>query len=681
MAMGEPAPIEPQRGTKRRAEDNVGDDHGSRRVFAPEPPSRSSPPAATKLPITIAEVNRFRDIVKAKIPPLPFDPVQTPAEERDNKPVGSSFSTRAVKPRDVDAESWRLCSIHPLPEETVPALLSASNNVLAKLAAAAGDATEGGDHIPGVYKHDDPDYSTETELERSTIYALKPLRTALNGVAALHPHLGTTWEVNNDRFFGKTTKADIAIFPVRNKPGCYTGVLMELKTQQVKEVHAELYADKAFPYVGFSEKPPKTAQAYNGTGWEALGEKRKAVIQIHSILYTKKKRLLLESDSRTAASASLVVADGSDFFVVFSWSTTGSKGTLHHLATSELYHLSDDPKSDNVSLREICFALALFNALEESLPEGINLEEHYGTLPSSPKSPSRKEGEGRGEEGTGGSEDPEAPGGGDLAEPNNQGGRITRGSSGKTGGQTRQMSEWSNEDTSPDKAHSTLKIRVVMPGTLGPIMALRALYLSPETTPPLPSAAVFGHSTTYPSPPDSCGPPSPTTLLELRHQLHKNEAISVYADASYKYAVKIGCEVWDKEEDRSLEFDNEVKIYPEIQGKQGADRCLVRCHGVYVGKHVCLDWFVIITEFGESCKSWQEAKERGVVSILHRFHALGYCHGDVHPRNLVITREGKLRCIDLGRTFKATDKERESELERLLKRLDQGDEAEEDEDW
>ncbi|GAA5979838.1 hypothetical protein JCM11641_002709 [Rhodosporidiobolus odoratus] len=613
--MGEPAPIEPQRGTKRRAEDNVDEGQGSRRVFAPEPPSRSNPPAATKLPITIAEVTDIRNIVKAKIPPLPFDPFKTPAEKRDGEPAGSSFSNRSVKPTDIGTNTWRLCSTHPLPEETVPAVLSASNNLLAQLAAAAGDTTDVGDHIPGVYEYSNSSYRNERGLERSFINALEPLRTALNGAAALHPRLGTTWEVNNDLFFGRTTEADIAIFP------------------------------------------------------------------IHSILSTKKARLLRANESRSAASASLVVADGSDFFVVFSWSTTGSKGTLHHLATSELYHLSDDPKSDNVSLREICFALALFNALEEFLPEGINLEEHYGTLLSSPKSPSRKEGEGRGEEGTGGSEDLEAPGGGDLAEPNNQGRRITRGSSGKTGGQTRQMSEWSNEDTSPDKAHSTLKIRVVMPGTLGPIMALRALYLSPETTPPPPSAAVFGHSTTYPLPPDSCGPPSPTTLLELRHELHKNEAISVYADVSYKYAVKIGCEVWDKEEDRSLEFDNEVKIYPEIQGKPGADRCLVRCHGVYVGKHVCLDWFVIITEFGESCKSWQEAKDRGVVSLLHRFHALGYCHGDVHPRNLVITRKGELRFIDLGRTFKATEKERESELERLLARLDQGDEAEEDEDW
>ncbi|GAA5974813.1 hypothetical protein JCM11641_008372 [Rhodosporidiobolus odoratus] len=678
--MGEPALIEPQQGTKRRAEDNVDEGQGSHRVFAPEPPSRSSPPAATKLPITIAEVNRIRDIVKTLIPPLPFSRPQTLAEKRDGKTAGSSFSIRSVKAADIGTDSWRLSSTRRLPRGTVPALLSASDKLLAKLAAAAGDTSAEGDHVPGVHKHFRSSYSSEADLAHCISSALEPLCTALNGVAVLHPHLGATWDLADDMFAPGTTPTDIAIFPVATAPGGYTGVLMELKTQQVKEVHAELYADKAFPYVGFSEKQPKTAQAYNGTGWEGLGEKRKAAIQIHSILYTKKKRLLLESDSRTAASASLVVADGSDFFVVFSWSTTGSKGTLHHLATSELYHLSDNPKSDNVSLREICFALALFNALEDFLPEGINLEEHYGTLPSSPKSPSRKEGEGRGEEGTGGSEDPEAPGGGDLAEPNNQGGRITRGSSGKRGGQTRQMSEWSDEDTTPDEAHSTLKIRVVMPGTLGPILALRALYLSPETTPPLPSAAVFGHSTTYPSPPDSCGPPSPTTLLELRHELHKNEAISVYADASYKYAVKIGCEVWDEEEDRSLEFDNEVKIYPEIQGKQGADRCLVRCHGVYVGKHVCLDWFVIITEFGESCKSWQEAKERGVVSLLHRFHALGYCHGDVHPRNLVITREGKLRFIDLGRTFKATEKERESELERLLKRLDQGDEAEEDED-
>ncbi|GAA5977135.1 hypothetical protein JCM11641_001311 [Rhodosporidiobolus odoratus] len=270
---------------------------------------------------------------------------------------------------------------------------------------------------------------------------------AMGEPAPIEPQRGTKRRAEDNG----TTKADIAIFPVRSKPGCYTGVLMELKTRRVKEVYAELHADKAFGYVGFSGGEVKTARAYNGTRWEALGEERKAVVQNHTILYTKKKRLLLESDSRTAASASLVVADGSDFFVVFSWSTTGSKGTLHHLATSELYHLSDDPKSDNVSLREICFALALFNALEDFLPEGINLEEHYGTLLSSPKSPSRKEGEGRGEEGTGGFEDPEAPGGGDLAEPNNQGRRITRGSSGKRGGQTRQMSGWSDEDTLPDK--------------------------------------------------------------------------------------------------------------------------------------------------------------------------------------------------------------------------------------
>ncbi|GAA5943489.1 hypothetical protein JCM10213_005502 [Rhodosporidiobolus nylandii] len=588
-------------------------------------------------------VGIIQRVLNAPFPPLFYEPLQTPSQAKKKQSASSSSSTRSTVAADIGPDRWTLGSTGRLASDIISSLLSSTDSFLQSLAASDRTLIPPPASAVEPITHRKPAFARERgDLDSMYIYGLDAVKSALDSVR--EEGVDVRWNLDDDASYQRlppmpTQRTAVALYP---STAWWEGAWIELKAiggVGFGALYHELRKEQNFPPVQWQPRKSGGVRSRGGAqsgkmlyydgesdSWQKTTQEMDFVLQAG-----------LDKESNRVG---LIVASGGLFCTVFSWTSESEDGTtLHHLATSSMSRLTSPLVAGKLSLRRLFFSLALHGRKDERLSLELDIASSYSLaeLPARERLTLRSR---------------NAPKLGKRSSSRGRGGSSAQGSGGGIGGHGGGVGGHSAKAQDND--------------LFRPQDLFRPSDSNPLLIPTLPSVSTFASSSKpYPSHLDTSAAPSlPANLLVLSVHLGGNDGVTVYTDKQEKFVVKLGPDGDWPEDSSPGELHEELEIYSQIFMQPAAESCLVRWYGSYEGE----GFVALVLAKATPCRAWEDIKPLDPVGLLQRFHALGYCHGDLHAGNFAIV-DGTLRLLDLGRAYKATEAEREGELLELLELL------------